>query len=348
MTMPLSRRTLGVAALSSAAALLTSCTGGAIKPNEDGSFPITLASQDNPTGFSTFLANELGYYEDAGLAVNIQYAANGAALLASGSAGDWQGGWQGSPPLLTGYDTWGLLPTGTMLTENKNIILFMNQKVLEGSTPAQALAENRVGVVSNSVSAQLLYACAKELGVSSSEVEIVPLDPPAIVNAMLDGEIQAGVTFSAVNWPLVKDPDTYVQVCNGDDANVLLSDPFVVTPTFWNENPEEAAVFLEASYRANEYILETPVEEVLPYMMDYLDSIGAEYPEEAAKYSMEARTYFSLDDALEEMRSGELAEGLEATAKFLVDAGVYDAIPDIEAMSDQGLEVLEAAASLRD
>lgn len=346
----INRKLLTAGAIGGAAALMLSgCTdaGGAGTADENGITHITLASQGNPTGFSQYLADRLGYFEDAGIEVDIQYAESGAALLASGAAGDWQAGWIGAPPMLTGYDSWGLIPTGTMLTENKNIILFIDQDVLDGSSPAEALADTPVGVVANSVSAQLLFACAESLGVDAADIETVPLDPPAIVNGMLNGDIDAAVTFSAVDWPLVQEPDKYVQVCNGDDAGVSLSDPYMVTPTFWKSNPEAAAAFIEAVYRANEYILESPMEDVLPYLMDYFDSIGADFPEEVAEYSLSVRTYVTLDEALEEMRSGEFAEALRATAQFLVDAGVYDEMPDVDAMSAEGLEVLEAAAALR-
>jgi len=334
----------------SVALTLTSCAGGgsAGATDSEGITHITIASQTNPTGFSPWLAEELGYFKEAGLDVEIQYAENGGALLASGAAGDWQAGWIGAPPLLTGYDSWGLIPAGTMLTENANIILFMDSDILEGSTPAEALAETPVGVVANSVSAQLLFACAESMGVDASEIETVPLDPAAIVNGMLNDDIDAGVAFAAGDWPLVQEPDKYAQVCNGDDAGTELIDPFMVTPSFWSSNPEAAAAYLDAVYRANEYILEAPEDELNSYLMGFLDSIGADFPQEVAEYSLSVKKYFTLDQALEQMKSGEFADALAATAQFLYDAGVYDEMPDVEGMTKQGIEVLEAAAAARE
>ncbi|WP_119696814.1 ABC transporter substrate-binding protein [Microbacterium halotolerans] len=346
----LSRRTSAAGFLTAAAAasLITGCSsGGGSTADADGVTHITAASQSNPTGFSLWLAEELGYFDEAELDVEIQYAENGGALLASGAAGDWQAGWIGAPPLLTGYDSWGLLPTGSMLTENKNIILFMDNDVLDGSSPAEALASTPVGVVANSVSAQLLFACADSLGVEASDIETVPLDPAAIVNGMLNDDIDAGVAFAAGNWPLVEDPDKYAQVCDGDKAGAQLIDPYMITPAFWSENPDAAAAYLDAVYRANEYILDTPQEEVTPHLMDFLDSIGADFPEEVAEYSLSVKNYFTLDEALEQMRSGAFSDGLTDTAEFLVDAGVYDEMPDIEAMTAEGIDVLQAAADYR-
>lgn len=342
------RRAVGFFAAAATASLVAGCSsGGGSNADADGVTHITAASQSNPTGFSLWLAKELGYFDEADLDVEIQYAENGGALLASGAAGDWQAGWIGAPPLLTGYDTWGLLPTGSMLTENKNIILFMDSDVLDGSSPADALSSTPVGVVANSVSAQLLFACADSLGVEASDVETVPLDPAAIVNGMLNDDIDAGVAFAAGNWPLVDDPDKYVQVCDGDKAGAQLIDPYMITPAFWSENPEAAAAYLDAVYRANEYILDTPQDEITPYLMDFLDSIGADFPAEVAEYSLSVKDYFTLDEALEQMRSGAFEDGLADTAEFLVDAGVYDEMPDIDAMTAEGIEVLQAAVEHR-
>lgn len=342
------RTIIGGFALVAATSLLAGCaSGGAGTTDADGVTKITAASQTNPTGFSLWLAKELGYFEDADLEVEIQYAENGGALLASGAAGDWQAGWIGAPPLLTGFDTWGLLPTGTMLTENENIILFMDSDILADSSPAEALANTEVGVVANSVSAQLLYACAESLGVKAEDVETVPLDPAAIVNGMLNDDIDAGVAFAAGNWPLVEDPDKYVQVCNGDDAGAQLIDPYMITPAFWSENPDAAAAYLDAVYQANEYIIDAPEEDLTPYLMDFLDSIGADYPQEVAAYSLSVKKYLTLDEALEQMQSGAFADALTDTAQFLVDAGVYDEMPDVDAMTEQGVEVLEAVAERR-
>ncbi len=64
---------------------------------------ITAMSQANEAGFPLWLANKLGYLKDNGVQVKIQYFPNGGAALASGAAGDWQAGWIGAPPAITGW-----------------------------------------------------------------------------------------------------------------------------------------------------------------------------------------------------------------------------------------------------
>ena len=86
---------------------------------------ITAMSQANEAGFPLWLANKLGYLKDNGVQVKIQYFPNGGAALASGAAGDWQAGWIGAPPAITGWAKFGLIPVGTMMKEDRNIKLIM-------------------------------------------------------------------------------------------------------------------------------------------------------------------------------------------------------------------------------
>jgi len=59
---------------------------------------LNLNSQPNEAGFPMWLANDLGYFSDNGLEVEIEYFPNGGAALATGATGQWQAGWTGGPP----------------------------------------------------------------------------------------------------------------------------------------------------------------------------------------------------------------------------------------------------------
>ena len=97
---------------------------------------MVLISQSNEAGFPLWLAKKLGYFSENGIDATIKYFPNGGAALASGAAGDWQGGWIGSPPAITGWAKFGLTPVGTMMKEDRNIKLIMRKDALKGSTPA--------------------------------------------------------------------------------------------------------------------------------------------------------------------------------------------------------------------
>src|SRR4051812_32948901 len=165
----------------------TAWPGGALA---QGSAPVkmVLISQANEGGFPLWLAKRLNYFSGNGIDATIKYFPNGGAALASGAAGDWQGGWIGSPPAITGYAKFGLTPVGTMMKEDRNIKLIMRKDALKGSSPAQVLVTGKTGSVPNSTWSQVLFACAKHFKVDPSHMKVVPLDPPVTRQSLRSGE----------------------------------------------------------------------------------------------------------------------------------------------------------------
>ncbi len=325
---------------------VTGCAlGSGAATTEEGTTKITLTSQPNETGFAQWLAGELGYYEENGLEVDIQYASSGPAALAAGSAGDWQAGWTGGPPALTGWDKFELISVGTQLREDSNLILFVHADALEDQSPAEVLANEPVATVANSTSSQMLYACADHLGVAESEMDVVPLDPPGIVQALESGRVVAGTGFSPPNWPLVTSDD-YVNVCDGEQAGTAIVDPWIVTKSFWEEEPEAAAAFVDASYRAADYLNENP-DEAIEHLLTFYDEVGIEGDRDQAAYAISVREWLTLDQALESAEDGTTEDAMQGTSDFFLDQGVYLTSPDVPGMVSRGHEVLQAAAEYR-
>ena len=100
---------------------------------------INLNSQPNEAGFPMWLANDLGYFAENGLEVDIEYFPNGGAALATGATNQWQAGWTGGPPAVSGWEKFNLVSVAAMQKESQNLKLYMRNDVLEGKTPAEAL-----------------------------------------------------------------------------------------------------------------------------------------------------------------------------------------------------------------
>ena len=130
---------------------------------------LNLNSQPNEAGFPMWLANELGYYGERGLTVDIEYFPNGGAALATGATNQWQAGWTGGPPAVSGWEKFQLVSVGAMQKESQNLKLFMRNDVLAGKTAAEALMETKIGTVPNSTWSQVLYSCATHLGVADPQ-----------------------------------------------------------------------------------------------------------------------------------------------------------------------------------
>jgi len=305
---------------------------------------LTLVSQPNGAGLPLYVAQKHGFFEDVGLEVEIKYYTIGASALAAGAKGEWQAGWMGAPPALTGMNQFGLIPAGLMIQEDENHIMFMSEKVLEDSTPAEVLKTHSVATAQNSLAEQVMFGCAEHFGVDPKGVEVVNLDPGAIVQALQTDKVQVINSWSSPDFPLLDDPK-YQQVCDGAMSGVHVLDPFVVNPDFAEDRPEAAAKFIAAVYQANEFI-NANHDQAVQDMMDIYQENGLDGSEAMADYEINIRQWYSLDKALEGIKDGSTAAGLEASAQFFVDKGVYPQMPPIEELLKQGLTILEDAEDI--
>ena len=328
------------------ALILTGLSAATAPAGADDKKPIVLSSQPNEAGFPMWLANKLGYYSDRGLTVKIQYFPNGGAALASGAAGDWQAGWTGSPPAITGWAKFGLTTVGTMMKEDRNIKLVMRKAALKGSSPAEVLKTKPIGTVPNSTWSQVLFACAKHFGVDPNQMKVVPLDPPVTRQALQSGDVSSGTTDSSPDFDIVNDKEKFEVVCDGAVAKTSVIDPYIVTKKFAAEQPDAAARFVEASYRANEFIMANK-DQALKYLLEYYKDVGIDGNEAKARYTLGLRDYQTLKQALSDMSDGTTTNTLTKTAEVFVAGGAYDKVPDLAADIKAGLPILKAAAALR-
>lgn len=340
---PLSRRTLLASALPAiAAAGLASCAVPSPQPRADGRLPITLSSQPNGAGLPFFIAQKEGYFEEEGLVVEVANYSSGAASLAAGAANEWQAGWSGAPPALTGANAFGLIPAGLMMREDENHMMFMSAEVLENSSPEEVLRTHRVATSQNSLADQVMRSCAERFGVPGEDVDIVPLDGGAVVQALLSGQVEVVNSWVTPAWPLLEAPDEYVQVCTAAEAEVAVTSAFVVTPRFAQEEPEAAAGFLRAATRATAFVNENQ-DQAVEYMLEYYDLYAITGSPEQATWEVEKRDWFTLDEVIDGIESGTSSSALTASAEFFVAAGIYPVTPPIDDLLEQGLVLLQSA-----
>jgi len=333
-------RRVAIAASVIALALMSSTSFAQTKLN--------LNSQPNEAGFPMWLANDLGYFEERGLEVDIEYFPNGGAALATGATGQWQAGWTGGPPAVSGWEKFQLISVGAMQKESQNLKLVIRNDAMDGKSPAEALAEVKIGTVPNSTWSQVLYACAGHLGVADPEaMNVVPLTPAVTIQSLQSGDLGAGTTAASADLPLINDADNYTMVCDGKMAGTEIIAPYIVTKKFWDEDPESAAAFVEAVYRANEYITATDPAKVVEHVLAYYKDTGIDGDDVKAEYAMRMRDWVSLDEAIADVESGLTNDTLTGAAEVLVAGGARDTVPDFGPMAPLALEVLKAAKALR-
>lgn len=307
---------------------------------------ITASSLTDDTAMPLWLAEKLGYFEDNDLDVDIQYAASGAAALPAGVAGDWQAGWIGAPPALTGWEKWGLI-SFPHIKEDGNLKLIMRKDALEGSTPAEVLRTEKVGTGANSTFQNLLFECAEHFDVKAEELTVVPLDPPQVRQGLAAKEIAAGTTSAAADYDLLQDKAQYTKVCDGTMAGASFISNYMVTPEFLKDDPDAAARFVDAVYRANEYINDHP-DKAVDHMVEFDKAVGLKTSDKRAAYTLKSRDWVTLDEAIKDMSNGTTEKTLNDLSTFFLEVGVYKDKPDVKKLTEEGLEVLESAKEYRD
>ena len=114
--------------------------------------------------------------------------------MATGATGQWQAGWTGGPPAVSGWEKFQLISVGAMQKESQNLKLVIRNDVMDGKSAAEALAEVKIGTVPNSTWSQVLYACAAHVGVEDPEsLNVVPLAPAVTIQSLQSGDLGAGV-----------------------------------------------------------------------------------------------------------------------------------------------------------
>ena len=328
------------------AAALVACAITATPAAAQEPVRMVLMSQANEAGFPLWLANKLGYFKERGIDAKIQYFPNGGAALASGASGDWQAGWIGAPPAITGWAKFGLIPVGTMMKEDRNIKLIMRKDALKGSSPKDVLQTKPIGTVPNSTWSQVLFACAKHFGVDPARMKIVPLEPPVTRQSLHSGQVASGTTDSSPDYDLVNDKANFEVVCDGKVAGTSVVDPYIVTRAFAQAHPDVAAKFVDAVYRANE-LVQSNRDQAVKYLLEYYKDVGIDGNETKARYTLGYRDFQTLDQALADMRDGATQKALTETAEVFVAGGAYDKVPDLKGAVAAGLPLIEAAKKLR-
>jgi len=339
---PINRRALLGTAIPAIAAGLSGCAVPSPRRQPNGRLPITLSSQPNGAGLPFFIGQKEGFFEEEGLVVEVANYASGPASLAAGAANEWQAGWSGAPPALTGANAFGLIPTGLMMREDENHMMFMSARVLENSSPKEVLRKYPVATSQNSLADQVMRGCAEQFGVPGEEVEIVPLDGGAVVQALQSGQVEVVNSWVTPAWPLLENPEEYVQVCSAAEAGVAVTSAFVITPRFADEEPHAAAGFLRAATRATEFINQNPDQSV-EYMLEYYDTYAITGSEDQAAWEVEMRDWFTLEEVIDGIESGSSSAALTASAEFFVEAGIYPVVPPIDKLLDKGLDLLKSA-----
>jgi NitT/TauT family transport system substrate-binding protein len=201
-----------------------------------------------------FVANEKGFFREAGLEVDIQPgtgSANTVTLVGAGRA-----------PI--GFADAGAVSLGVAAGAPVTMVAMVNQKTLvtfyslkpKNITRPKDLEGKTIGFMAGAAEAKLFPAFARKNNVDLSKVKIVDLSFPTRYPSLINGNVDALGAF------IVETPN--IQAAAGGDVNMLKASDhgvdsygngFIVNNDFAAKNPQIVERFVQAAMRSLDYMI---------------------------------------------------------------------------------------------
>ena len=265
---------LRVAALLTATVIVGACTGGAATqapsasptgtaPRASGSTEPSTAPSPSPKPASVnftlnflaggpqagfMLAKKLGYYDEVGLDVTIQEGQGSASTATLVATGKTDFGFVDAPSAMSIRAKEGKVKIiGPILQTNGFSVMSLEEA---GITKVSQLVGKKVGVQPGTAQVALLDALMKGNGIDPAQVQLVNIDPAALVGSLLQKQVDAilgGADFQAIQ---IQDRGVKInQQYYRDNGVPTVGLSIVAKDEFLAENPDVAARFVAASLR---------------------------------------------------------------------------------------------------
>lgn len=240
---------------------LAGCTGSNPSSTADGSKKITMVLDWTPNTNHTglFVAQELGYYKEAGLEVEIVQPPEGGVtpIVASGKAQFGINAQDTLAPALVGENAMPITAVATLIQHNTSGILSLKGNGMD--TP-KGMEGKRYATWENPVEQAIVRSIVEADGGKFENITMIPSSPVDIITA-LQTDVDAIWIFYA--WDGIA---TEVKGLETDYLDLGKLDPVFdyYTPIlfanndFLQEDPEAAKAFLAATARGYEYAIEDP------------------------------------------------------------------------------------------
>jgi len=268
---------------------------------EKVTFVLDWTPNTNHTGL--YVAQELGYFEEAGLEVEIQQPPeDGAAVLVASGRADFGVSFQDSmAAALAGDDALPITAVASVIQHNTSGII---SRAGEGMDTPKGMEGHSYATWNGAIELATLEEVVKVDGGDFSKVELIPSTVTDEVSALKTNSVDSIWIFYA--WAGVKteleglDTD-YFEFADIDPVFDYYTPVIISGNKFLEENPETAKAFLGALQKGYEYAIQNPEEaaEILCKAAPELDKelVLASQQYLAEEYQAEAEYWGYIDSA---------------------------------------------------
>ena len=263
------------------------------------------------TLFPVYLAQEKGWFEEAGLTIERSGFTNGPVQMEA--IDTWDIGVTGVGGVLAGSISYDAICVGTVGTDDGTQYLFVraDSPMAKAGTGHNTINDQIVGdaeswkgasvnCVYGNVLHYLLLKTLSGFGLGVDDVVVNWMDQPTCNTAFLSGEGDATTTSGAVSF--ADDKSEFVVASTGPLSEVGLLTNIMANPESYAdpETYEAMKVFMKVFFESIDWI-NANVDEATQYMIDWCDYAGNTVDEETARLYCTVDPYYTLEQNYETM-----------------------------------------------
>jgi NitT/TauT family transport system substrate-binding protein len=239
--------------------IIVFCMTGCSRKEEQGSSEhkkLTIAVTAWPASAAFYVAHEKGYFKDEGLDATLQQNLSGHLGLDAVFSGKADLATAGETPIARAVIDGKPLAVIATVCEIDRAILIIARKDI-GISSRDDLRGRRIGVVAGTTADFFLQIYLATSYIDPKDVRVVNLTTDKVVDALLNGEVDAVSTW-APHTVLLRDKLGGNAVVLHDPSIYTMTWDIVATQDFVKKNPECIKRLLRAIVRANQFIAEQP------------------------------------------------------------------------------------------
>ena len=299
--------------------------------------PVSFGVLRAPTGAMAPVADEHGWFEEAGVEVDLKSFAEGGgpAIIQA------MGGGQPDLALLNLATTVLALGQGAfdvqIVSVGANPAPALPIIATEEITSVEDLRGKRVSAPPNGGLYYILAATLEKFGLTFDDIDYLPLSAGDGQAAFFTGQLDAVVTSVNGSVTLLNEAPGAHALWDGTkfDPEDAFANPdvLIATPGAVESNPEGIRRFLSALQGQAVPYLNDPAthDQAITEVNDYLNSVGAGLELEATRQATESIDFYDAEAACELLTSEAFRESVEKQVDFWISVGVLEEPVDVGA-----------------
>ncbi|MEG7486004.1 taurine ABC transporter substrate-binding protein [Enterobacter hormaechei] len=247
---------------------------------------------------------------------------SGAAIVRALASGDVQIGNLGSSPLAVAASQQVPIEVFLLASQLGNSEALVVKKSI---TKPEDLIGKRIAVPFISTTHYSLLAALKHWGIKPGQVQIINLQPPAIIAAWQRGDIDGAYVWAPAVNELEKEGTVLTDSEKVGQWGAPTLDVWVVRKDFAEKHPEVVKAFAKSAIDAQQPYISKPDEWLKqPTNLEKLSRLSG-VPEAAVPGLVKGNTYLTPDQQVQQL-NGPVSKAIVDTATFLKEQGKVPAV----------------------